>query len=252
MIVRIHVARTRARYRQRTREVRLRPQFTVRLVTKNPITLMDGMWPEDRQRALLEELLEEPTELTGPDLTEMLELALQDLEPVECGMKLLQVLMGDTMTKGMRDTVARDMLEAQPWVEHSHMNWHRSIYEAAWLARAAHGSSFTRPHGLKLTFNIEALDDDANALLDTPILPALAMRLVAPCAPDALLWRLFEDQLGDETFAEAPSIAWFAQWSGRERRSATLTIEGSDHWWSSFNPGESIPVDAWPDAVDED
>lgn len=230
----------------------MQPQFKVRLAEKEPITLMHSMWPQDRQRALLVELLEEPTELSGPDLTEMLKLALQDLDPVDCGIKLLEVMLDDEMTAGMRDTVARDMLESEPWVEHSHMNWHRAIYEAAWLANAAHGVTFSKPSGVKLTFNIEAVDDDAKTLLAEPLTPELAMRLAAPCSPSALIWRLFEDELGGESFAEAKSIAWFSTWTTHDDHTATLTIEGSTHWWDEFHPGDAIDVQASHDAVDDD
>ncbi|MFT6145768.1 MAG: hypothetical protein ACJAZO_003407 [Myxococcota bacterium] len=225
----------------------MRPQFNVRLSAKRSINLVHGMWPEDRQRALLTELLEEPTDLSGPDLTEMLELALQDLEPIPCAMKLLQVILDDEMTAGMRDTVARDMLDGMPWIEHSHMNWHRAIYEAAWLAHAAHGSCFTKPRAAKLTFVVEALDDDAAEALNAPLTAALAMRLAAPCMPDALMWRLFEDEINGDAFPEANNLAWFQQWSESDGRTATLTIEGSEHWWGGFTPGEEVTVDAWHD-----
>jgi hypothetical protein len=230
----------------------MRPQFQVRLSDKRSTNVIHGMWPEDKQRALLTELLEEPTELTGPELTEMLELALQDLEPLDCAMKLLHVLLDDDMTAGMRDTVARDMEESMPWVEHSHMNWHRAIYEAAWLANAAHGSCFTKPRGVKLTFVVEALDDDAVETLAEPLTPALAMRLAAPCMPNALMWRLFEDELHGDAFPDASNIAWFQQWSDSDGRTATLTIEGSEHWWGDFTPGDEETVGAWHDDVEEE
>lgn len=230
----------------------MRPQFRVQILAHEDISLLHGMWPDAQQKALLEDLLEEPSPLEGAQLTEMLELALQDFEPLECGIRLLKELLGNAMTKGMREDVARDLLDGEPWVHHSHLNWHRALYEAGWMGNAAHGGSFTRPRGSRVILRVTAQDDDARALLDEEATPALAARLAAPCMPECILGRLFEDELASDHFPDAEHVAWFAAWAERDGDTAQLVIEGTDHWWGDAEPGPDGVVGAWPDAVASD
>jgi hypothetical protein len=227
----------------------MRPQFRIRATDNTPITAIEGMWPTELQRPLVEDLLEEPCALEGAELLEMLELALQDLEPVDCGMRLLEHLLGSEMTRGMRDDVARDMLEGEPWVHHSHIQWHRAIYEAAWLAHAAHGNAFTRPHGCRVAFAIEPLNEAAVACTKEPLTPALAARLAAPCMEGSILARLFEDELSGTQFRDAPHVVWFARWTG-EGSVTGFIVEGSAHWWGAARRTDDIVVEAWQDSTE--
>lgn len=228
------------------------PTFRVRTADHTVLHDLHGMWPEERQRALLEELLDEPSSLTGADLTEMLELALQDLEPEAAGAKLLETLLGDEMSRGMRNDVAGEMMDGEPWVHHANMAWHRPIFEACWLAYKSHGATFTRPHGARLSFAVQATDDDSRALLGSPPTPALAARLVAGTIRTTIMGRLFDDQLEAESFPDAPYVVWYAEWSDAADGTATLTVEGSDHWFGSVEPGDWVEFEAWPDAEPED
>lgn len=221
-------------------------QFRVRVTDNTPITALEGMWPDAVKRPLVEALLEEPCALEGAELTEMLELALQDLEPIPCGMRLLEHLLGDEMTRGMRDDVARDMLEGEPWVHHSHIQWHRAIYEASWMAHASHGGVFSRPHGCRVAFAIEPLNDDATACTTEPLTAALAARLAAPCMARSILPRLFEDELAGTRFDDAPHVVWSCRWTG-EGAVTGFVVEGSAHWWADAHRGDAAETAAWDD-----
>jgi hypothetical protein len=230
----------------------MRGRFSVQVHASRRITTITGMWPVERQRALLTALMEEPTTLEGAELTDMLTMALQDLEPVECGMVLLEFLLGKEMTRGMRDDVSRDMADAEPWQNHSHMHWHRSIFEAGVLLWEAHGGAVNRPYGRSIEATVLAQDEPARALLSEPMTPALAARLLAPCVPDGILDRLFEEELAGPAFADAEHVVWHCALTDREGDTAQLVVEGSEHWWAAAKAGDAIEVVAWPDVPEED
>jgi hypothetical protein len=228
----------------------MHPSFRVQVSEVATVRKIRDGWPEGAQRALLAELMDEDLGLAGAELEEMVSLALQDLDPVGCGVLLLRFVLGDAMSNGMREDVARAMLERKPWEQHSQMVWHRGIFEAAVMLKAAHGRAVTTPTATRVTLGVRALDDAARALLAAPPSPALAARLAAPCLRSGILTRLFEDGLAGARFPEAPSVVWTATFEPAQTDEVALVIEGGDVWWSAAEPGPAVDVRAWTDAFE--
>lgn len=230
----------------------MQPSFRVQITHVATVRTVRDAWPVAKQRALLAELMDEELDLSGAELSEMLTLALQDQDPVDCGALLLGFVFGDEMTDGMREDVARDMLDRKPWEQHSHMNWHRGIFEAALQLKAAHGGAVTTPTATRVTLRVQALNDPARTLIAAPPTPALAARLTAPCLRSGIVTRLFEDGLAGERFPEAPSVVWTCGFEPDGDDTVVLVMEGADVWWSPAEPCPPAEVQAWPDAVEEE
>lgn len=230
----------------------MQPSFRVQVTHVAKVRTVRDAWPEPKQRALLAELMDEELALAGAELKEMLTLALQDRDPVDCGALLLRFVLGDTMTPGMREDVARAMLDRKPWEQHSRLSWHRPIFEAAILLKAAHGGAVTTPTATRVTLGVQALNDPARALIAAPPTPALAARLTAPGLRSGIVTRLFEQGLAGERFPEAPSVVWTCTFDRADPDTVVLVMEGSDVWWSPAEPNAPVDVVAWADPVDDD
>jgi len=230
----------------------MQPSFRVQVSDVASVRTVRDSWPQGKQQALLAELMDEELGLVGAELEEMVTLALQDRDPVDCAVLLLAFVLGDAMTHGMREDVARAMLERKPWEQHSQMGWHRGIFEAAVMLKAAHGRAVTTPTATRVTLAVQALDDGARALILGLPTPALAARLAAPCLRSGIVTRLFDEGLAGTDFPEAPSVVWTSTFQPGPADAVVLVIEGADVWWSPAEPGPAIDISAWPDAVDDE
>ncbi|MEZ4266195.1 MAG: hypothetical protein R3F39_07435 [Myxococcota bacterium] len=227
----------------------MKSRFKVTVERSEQVALCEGMWPVARRRELLAVLMGEAVECSESELDEMLQMALQDQDPVECGAQMLEFVFGDVMTPGQRDEISRDMAEEKPWEHGSHIEWHRGIFEAAYMVRRAHGGKVQKPTAVRLTLSVTALDDDAREAAEAPLTPAFAARLVAPVRPSSILMRLFDEAIEGRAFPDAPHVVWHCAWASPDASRAT--VQGSEHWFSQFEEGDTAELAAWPDREPE-
>lgn len=228
----------------------MKSRFRVTVERTEQVALCDGMWPAERRRALLTVLMGEEVDGSDAEVDEMLLMALQDLEPLECGERMLEFVLGDVMTPGQRGEISRDMAEEKPWEHGSHVEWHRPIFEAAHMVRRAHGGKVQKPTAARLTLSVTPLDDDAKEAAAAPLSPALAARLLAPLRPTGIMMRLFDEAIEGKEFPDAPHVVWHAAWTV-PGDPGQATVQGSEHWFGQFEAGDTAELAAWPDREPE-
>ena len=234
----------------------MNPLFEVTILDVKDVHALPGVWTEAAYRQLLALLeFEEADELPADEVPEMALMALQDVgDPHDAAERVLELLFGDAISAGVRQQIAHEFDESQPWAEHSDMSRHALICAAADALHRAYPKQFMQPTIAHLKANVAAQNPEASQLLAREPQPALLVRLLADGMDEqSTLHRLFEEQLAGNSFPEAPSIIWRSETSERDSSPAsaglTLDVYSSWNWLEPLKGVQRFESSAHPDAV---
>lgn len=192
-------------------------RFRLTILDWTEIHQLPGSWPAERLRQVLEQAeFDDPVD--DADLLDMAIMVLQDLDVQEAGELVLNVVFGDRMSAGVRQNQVDDLEDDRPWEQFASVALQSGIFEAMVLLQQVFPNRYGIPDAVRLRLGVEALDKSAAGIVEdslnfsTAERASLLLRLLASGMPDeAVLNRLYSDELRSESFAEAEHILWIAE-----------------------------------------
>lgn len=230
-----------------------KPLFRVSVSSVKVVHDMPGTWSDDGYRKLLAQLeVDNVDGASSGDLLELVLMALQDMEPDDAADAVLAYKLQGDISAGARRNIVQDMLEGQkPWEEVADITLHSRIFSAAVLLHKTFPASYTQPDMMQVLLDITALVPEAKEVLSRPPTASFIARLLADAMDThSILERLFDEQLVSQSFPEARSIVWLAEFGEQlaaDNTSVTLTIYSSVHWLDAMETISAFESSAYDD-----
>jgi hypothetical protein len=188
----------------------MKTRYDIEVTAFERIQDIPGVWTRDKLLDLLRACGMEGLEASGDtELLDYTRMALQDRDTEEAVTLVLRQLFGDQFTDGKCQEIAADMQTARPWEEFPDLACQRGLFDAQVLLAKALPAVFAKPEIARVTLAVKPANEDSRAPLEAEAEVAFALRLLADGLPEeAILRRLFEDQLAKPPFPEAKDLLW--------------------------------------------
>lgn len=230
------------------------PSFELTVTTVATVAELPNAWPDDQIRALLVHLkFEDAAAIEASELRSYAVMALQDLEDHEAGAALLDFLFRDELTAGKKTNLGEEMTKEPCWEEYADLDCHERIFNVHTMLNQSHDQT-PIPEIHRIEAVLSSLNEAAADWLTehccetpTPSLPeSLLVRCIAAGLPDnAILNRLFEDQIKSGAFAEAAYILWQIEAAelpaedGRAKR-FSVSLYSPIRWTGDLQEGTTV------------
>jgi len=195
----------------------MNPKFEIKINTVSIINQLPGTWSEEECLRLLQHLEFDGADALAPaERREYAAMALQDKTEAEAATALIDFVIGKKLNAGRTQNLAEEMTSDRAWEEFADLSMHEAIFNAQVILHQAFPVA-VQPEINQIGVTLTALDQPAADYLEslaatTPfasIPEAVVLRCIAATMPpDAILHRLFEDQINGAPFTEAESILW--------------------------------------------
>ena len=176
-------------------------------------------------------------------------LALQGLEPEEAAYQVLKHDMGDVLRDGQMRNIAGEMQEEKLWEEYSNSALHERLFTIGGLLYAVFPNLFPKPDAVRVELEVTAVNAAAKVLLTPAPDETFVVRLLADgMEPDAVLHRLYGDQLAGTSFPEAAEVVWIVRAVPTGDNVMTIEIISSGYWLDPLDGTRSYDSSAYADA----
>ncbi len=230
-------------------------EFNVEILSFLKISEIKNGWMADDYIALLAMMDIAEDELGGmseSELKEMCLMSLNDFEHHESAKFLLTHIFKDEITEGKIDQLSHQMIENKLWEEHSDSAYHWSLFNAYGLLRKAYNGIFKEPTGVKFTIKITTNKNDSFEIFDSSLHAVIVRLLSNGLDEDAILNRLYEEQINGENFPDAKNILWILKEISITEKERQYEITSSDLWFGELEEVASFNAKAHPDVDQED
>lgn len=188
------------------------------------------------------------TDLEGQELRDMCLLSLQDLPPEEAAEVILRLHLGDRLSGGQIQNIAREMLDEKLWEEYADLSLHERLFHVGSLLHETFPRDFPRPDAICVTLNIKPMNEISRDILLHHANESFYVRLVADgIDATSALSRVFDKQLAARSFPEAEQIIWISTVSEQTCESGTVELIGSGAWFAALRSTKSYKSHAYPD-----
>ena len=226
------------------------PSFELAVTAVTPVSELPQAWQSEQMRSLLKHLkFEDAAAVPAPELRSYAIMALQDLEDHEAASALLDFAFGNELTAGKKKNLGEEMTKEPCWEEYADLECHERIFNAHTMLNLAHEQT-PLPEIHRIDAVLSSLNEEAAAWLGEhcsepkSLIPAsMLVRCISAALPDnAILNRLFEDQIHSGAFAEAEYILWQieatakAPEDSREKR-VGLSLYSAIRWTGGLHEG---------------
>lgn len=233
-------------------------RFRLTVLDWTEIHQLPGSWPAGRLRQVLGEAeFDDPVD--DADLLDMAVMVLQDLDVQAAGELVLKVVFGDRMSAGVRQNLVDDLEDDRPWEQFASLALQSGIFEAMVLLQQVFPNRYGKPDAVCIRLRVQALDKSAAALLEdsgnftTVERASLLLRLLASGMPDeAVLNRLYSDELDSNSFPDAEHILWVVEQvnaSSANEKEVCFEIHSSWQWLAPLEDLEVWEGVGWPDGA---
>ncbi len=169
---------------------------------------LPGSWPITRLKAVLD-ILEYDDPISDDEVIEITQMLLEDLGPRRAAEVVLEVVFGNQMSPGVRQNIADDLQEVEPWAQHATVSQQSGIFTTLVLLQRAMPRFFGEPEAVQFQLQIHTAAPEAQGWLTESVNPGLVIRLLAQgMDPEATLNRLYEDEIKGDWFPNARDILW--------------------------------------------
>ncbi|WP_067099550.1 hypothetical protein [Marinomonas atlantica] len=227
----------------------MQPKFTVQIDSFKKIKQIDNAWSDSDYKAMLALMgFEEDVEsMSSSELREMCMMSFNDQTPQEAAAIVLTHLFPE-LTEGKVDQLSHDMLDDRAWEQYPNCLYHEALFSAYALLREAFNGTFAQPTGVALALTVSATNEEEMGIFDTSPQSAMVRLLANGQSEDALIHRLYEDQIQGDTFAEAPGIIWQLQQITDNGSSRKFSLLSSEFWFGSFEDIETFEATSHADS----
>jgi hypothetical protein len=229
-------------------------KFTVQIGSFRKTNQIQNAWSNEDYHALmaimnLDDGLEE---MDATELREMCMMSLNDLEPHEAANVVLTRLFSNELPEGKIDQLSHDMPDNRLWEEHSDCLLHERFFSAYAFLRAAFNGIFSQPTGVELTVNVTAKNSDDMVIFDESLYSSMVRLLASGLSEDALINRLYEDQIQGEQFSQAPGIVWQLEQIEDNGLTRQFSLVSSFFWFEQLGQLDEFEATSHADVVEED
>ena len=219
--------------------------YRIRVAQIEELQEVEGDWQPADLVAILEKLgVDGAAALSPQEVREMCLLSLQDLDVAEAAAVVLDYKLGKTLTAGQIKNLSHDCQFDKLWEQGGDMELHRAMFSVGSLLAVVNEQTFPTPDAVRVTLDVECPDSDDADRLTSDTAPQTIVRMLASGMDgDAILNRLFEDELAKGTFPEAALIIWDLEVEHTGEHSATLKIISSGYWLDPLRETEAFDWD---------
>ncbi|SIS90333.1 hypothetical protein [Neptunomonas antarctica] len=228
-------------------------KFTVQIGSFRKINQIPNAWSNEDYHALmaimnLDDGLEE---MDASELREMCMMSLNDMEPHEAANVVLTRLFSNELPEGKIDQLSHDMPDDRLWEEHSDCLLHERFFSAYALLREAFNGIFAQPTGVQLTLDVTAKSSEDMAIFDESPDSSMVRLLASGLSEDALINRLYEDQIQGEQFPQAPGIVWQLEQIEDNGLTRQFSLVSSFFWFEQLGQLDEFEATSHADVTDE-
>ncbi|MDA0790618.1 MAG: hypothetical protein O2780_14310 [Proteobacteria bacterium] len=195
---------------------------------------LPGSWPLEELCKVIA-LADYDDPVVPEEAADIAVMLLQDLSIRPATQLVLQVVFGEEMAPGIRQNIVDDLQEDRPWEDHTRISQQSGLFEAVVLLQRAFPTRFGNPDAARLSIEVTTNDPAAGEKLEAPSPSLLLLRLLAAgMSENAVLNRLYGEEMADDHFDQADSVLWRVE-GAPSVRSASATsrifdIHTSLHW----------------------
>ncbi|OAB78640.1 magnesium and cobalt transport protein CorA [Cochleicola gelatinilyticus] len=192
-------------------------------------------WSQADYSALLKEMEYDSEEASTEELEELCLLSLTDFEKEEAAQKVLRYVFKSHLNEGQIQNLSHEMQEEKVWEEYADIQLHEQFFNVGEiLYKAFNGQGFPMAKAIEIlvTFSSEK-EPLPKKLRDAD--PSVILKLLAQGLPNnAIINRLYTDQLQQEVISEADAILWQIHLLDSQEKSIQLKIISSQYWLEDF------------------
>lgn len=226
----------------------MQAKFTVQIDSFKKISKIPNAWSGDEYKALLT-LMDFDDDVEAMDATELREMcmmSLNDQEPAGAAKVVLTHLFPE-LSAGKIDQISHDMLDDRSWEEYPDCLLHERFFSAYALLREAFNGTFAKPTGVELAMTVTAEHIEDMAIFDESLHSSIVRLLANGQGDDALINRLYEDQIKGTHFPEAPGLVWQLKQVADEGTTRQFSLVSSYFWMENFEQVESFEAESHSD-----
>lgn len=227
--------------------------FSLEPLSFQTIDELPHSWQSKDYQALLQRMeYDNAEEIVDSELKAMCLMCFTDLEPAEAAQVTLGYLFADQLSEGQIENLSHQMLTEKLWEEYPELSLHQGFFKATQLLHSAYNGKFPRAEAVQFQIKLTAEQAASLSLFETnPAAPLL--RLLAQGMPDnALLNRLFSEQLAGDSFPEAQHIIWQLATIEKTNLHLVFEIVSSAYWLEDFKYADSYLAQTQADSLGEE
>lgn len=223
--------------------------FHVEILSFQNLREIDGAWTTGDFAALLDAMeFGDRSEIGDADMREMCIMSLQDLEPAEAAYLALKHVLGGVLRDGQLRNMATEMLDEKLWEEYVDPACHERLFNVGSLLHVAMPRSFPTPDAVSVKLQATAGNPDARALLTASPKESFLVRLLADgMESNAVLHRLYGDQIAGKSFPSADQVVWIVRTEAIGEDVMTIEVIGSGYWLDALDRTKSYDSNAYAD-----
>ena len=229
----------------------MQTKFTVQIDSFHKVNKIQNAWSNEDYRALMMIMNfdDDLDTMDAAELKEMCMMSLNDQSPAEAAKVVLTHLFPD-LSPGKVDQISHDMLDDRSWEEYSDCLYHERFFNAYALLREAFNGVFAKPTGVEFTMTVTAFHIEDMEIFDNSLNSSIVRLLASGQDDNALINRLYEDQIQGEQFPQAPGIVWQLKQVVDSGLSRQFSLISSYFWLENFDQLEAFNAASHADAED--
>lgn len=226
--------------------------FKVELIKFATITELPNAWSSKHYNDLLEIMdYGNVNEIPSEELKETCLILLSENEPEDAAVIILKYIFNERLNDGQIDNLSNEMRDEKIWEEYADLSLHEEFFNATQLLYETYNGKFPFPEAVKFDFKVSANNAVDLSIFDSHTESAV-IRLLAKGMPEnALINRLYHEQLEGEEFNEAQNIIWQLQKGVKDSNSIIFTIISSTYWFKDLKYTESFEATTHADEVED-
>lgn len=214
-------------------------------------------WNASKYKELLNQMeYGDSSDLDDKEAKEMCLISLSDYEPEEAAKLVLAFVFEEELNSGQIDNLSNEMLTEKLWEEYADIKFHERFFNCHQILFDAYNGKFPNTEAIFFNMTIIPLESSQLKLFIGDNLEPQIVRLLASGMPqNAVINRLYKDEIKSETFPEADHILWQYKRVEDTPELIKFSIISSNYWFKDLKYSAEYEGESHPDVdeiVDED
>jgi hypothetical protein len=230
----------------------MHPLFKVELIKFSTITELPNAWSSNHYIDLLEIMdYDNVNDIPSEELKETCLILLSENEPEDAAVIILKYIFDERLNDGQIDNLSNEIRDEKIWEEYADLSLHEEFFNVTQLLYETYNGKFPFPEAVKFEFKVSTNKAVDFAIFESQTESPL-IRLLAKGMPEnALINRLYHEQLEGEEFKEAKNIIWQLQKEKKDSNSIIFSIISSAYWFKDLKYAESFEATTHADEVED-
>lgn len=227
----------------------MKNNFDVEILKFSNLLEIEGAWKASDFAALLDEMeFGDTSQMADTELREMCIMSLQDQEPDEAAYLVLKHVIGSDLKDSQIRNMSHEMLTEKLWEEYVDPAFHERLFNVGSVLYAALPRAFPKPDAVRVNLKVTATDTPSWQSLNPSLTEALIVRILADgMERDAVLHRLYGEQLKGTSFSNAEEIVWIVETQPEGESGLIMNVTGSGYWLDALERTKSYSSNAYSD-----